>query len=99
MASSKINAVIEAVRYEPGGRIQMVRLYERRGPVWSDHLLLDRKALVERLEGGKQLAIGQRKPLLGAVFETGDILRLDGRNIVTGNEPTGQDSLRGVPVF
>ena len=48
----KFDGVIEAVRYK-SGKIEVVRAYERRGATFSDHVLLDRKELLERLRGGK----------------------------------------------
>ena len=55
MARKKIDGVIEAVRYTPGGMISVVRTYERRGAVWSDHIILDRTELIARLTTGKIL--------------------------------------------
>lgn len=99
MARPKFDGVIEAVRYEKEGRISLARLYERRGVVWSDCLLLDRQALVERLKRGGRFVTGRRKPYLGAVFETGAPVRLVGQNIVCEGAPAGSDHLPGVPVF
>ena len=48
----KFDVVIEAVRYK-SGKIELVRAYERRGPSFSDRVLLDRKTLLERLKDGK----------------------------------------------
>ena len=45
MARKTIDGVIEAVRYSPDGAISVVRTYQRRGAVWSDHILLGRKEL------------------------------------------------------
>ncbi len=75
MARMKIDGVIEAVRYTPGGLISIVRTYERRGAVWSDHVLLGRQELVARLRNGKRFVTGERKEYLGSVFETGATVR------------------------
>jgi len=100
MPKVKIDAVIDAVRYDPGGRIEAVRLYDRRGPVWSDQMLVGRGELVERLEKGNRLVAGRRQSLLGGVFETGAAVWLEGGRVVTsGDTPAGKDSLAGVPVF
>ena len=45
---SKFDGVIEAVRYK-SGKIDLVRAYERRGASFGDHVILDRKTLLERL--------------------------------------------------
>ena len=56
---AQFDGVIEAVRYK-GGKIDIVRAYERRGATFSDHVLLTRKTLIERVEQGKRFVIGQR---------------------------------------
>jgi len=97
----KFDGVIEAVRYR-GGKIDVVRAYERRGPTFSDHVLLDRKALVERLEKGKRFVTGQRKELLASTFETGKAVSLEGQNgrqVITTRPQSEQDVLEGVPAF
>ena len=99
MARAKIDGVIEAVRYSPGGRIAVVRAYERHGVVWSDHILLERKALVERLKENKRFATGERKVYLGSVFETGLAVQFAGEHIVTDGQTATRDLLFGVPVF
>jgi hypothetical protein len=99
MARLKLDGVIEAVRYQPGGKIGIVRAYERRGLVWSDRVLLERKELVERLEAGKRFMTGARQQYLGAVFETDQAVRLAQGSVVTDGQAAGQDSLDGVPIF
>ena len=60
---AKFDGVIEAVRYR-GGKIELVRAYERRGATFSDRVLLDRAALLDRLKKGKRFVTGQRTELL-----------------------------------
>jgi hypothetical protein len=99
MPRKKIDGIIEAVHYLPDGKIDTVRAYERRGFIWSDHILLNRAELVERLKKGEKFATGQRTRYLGSWLETGPIVRFD-RNIVStvGQEGT-RDLLTGVPIF
>ena len=99
MARIKIDGVIEAVRYTPGGMISMVRTYERRGVVWSDHILLSRSDLVARLILGKHFVIGQRKESLGSVFDTGEAVHYLDDHVVTGSQPAARDLLAGVSIF
>ena len=99
MARKKIDGVIEAVRYTPGGMISMVRTYERRGGVWSDHILLGRSDLVARLANGKHFVTGLRKEFLGSVFETGSAVHYSGGHIVSGAESAAHDLLVGVSIF
>jgi len=98
---AKLDGVIEAVRYQ-GGRIEVVRLYERRGPTFSDHVLLDRRGLIQRLKQGKRLFTGRRKPLLASTFEVGKSVVLSphgGDTYVTTPGARGRDVLEGVPIF
>ncbi len=99
MARKKIDGVIEAVRYTPGGVISVVRTYERRGAVWSDHIILDRAELVARLANGRNFFTGQRKVLLGGVFETVSAVHFAGEHIVSGAESASRDLLVGVSIF
>jgi hypothetical protein len=97
----KFDGVIEAVRYK-GGKIELVRAYERRGATFSDHVLLDRKTLLERLQAGKRFMTGQRKELLASTFQVDKPVNLagqDGNQIVTTGAQVERDELEGVPVF
>jgi hypothetical protein len=99
MARIKIDGVIEAVRYTPGGMISVVRAYESRGAVWSDHIILARAELVARLANGKKFVTGQRKKFLGSAFETGPAVHLIGEHIVTSGQPSSRDLLAGISIF
>lgn len=103
MAKSKFDGVVEAVHYTPDGQIDWVRAYERRGAAFSDHVLIRRPGLVERLKSGKQFVTGVRKVYHGAVFETGSALQLAqqaGREVVVSGAPRNDsDYLEGVPII
>lgn len=99
MARMKLDGVIEAVRYTPGGKIVFVRAYERHGAVWSDHVLIERKELSEQLEKGKCIVTGERRSYLGSVFKTGTTVHQMEGNIVTEGQNGTRDLLLGVPIF
>jgi hypothetical protein len=99
MRGRKMDAVIEAVHYAADGKIEFVRLYERRGATWSDALVVGREALVELLGKRKYLVTGTRKAHLGSMFEAGEAVQLDGRSIITPGQPQNKDSLAGVPII
>lgn len=102
MARTKYDGVIEAVRYSPNGQIDMVRVYERRWLVYSDHILLDRAALLERLSQGQSFVTGHRKAYVANVFETGKSVHLSGTTnpiITTKDQAGSQDFLANVPIF
>jgi len=103
MSPKKFDGVIEAVHYGADGRVEQVRLYERRGAVFSDRVLLNRDDFVRRIRTRKVFVTGKRKPYMGAVFETGLQIRLTGaagkEMLVAGNAPAGNDHLEGVPEY
>src|SRR5512140_3229695 len=99
MARSKIDGVVEGVRYTPDGKISVVRAYERRGVVWTDDVLLERKDLIDRLYQGKHFVVGVRKTYVGSVFNTGKPIQLTDGNIVTDGQSSGRDMLVGVGIF
>lgn len=102
MAKPKYDGVIEAVRYNPAGEIQWVRAYVRRGPIFSDRVLLDRAALLEQLKAGKNYMAGRRIPLMAGTFEVSRPVRLakngDREVIVTGEAQSDRDGLEEVPI-
>ena len=103
MARSKVDGIVEAVRYGPDGQVEIVRVYERRGPTWSDRMLLTRQELIERLKSGQKFVIGQRMKLLGGTFETGPAVRLSGPSdwpvLVTDQNRSERDDLHGGPLI
>lgn len=100
--NKKADGVIEAAHFTSDGKLAWVRAYERRGPTWSDTVLLDRAALVQRLKKHKRFYIGARKEFLASEFEFKEPLRLvefyRGEALVIGGGSACQDSLEGIPV-
>jgi len=103
MAKVKIDGVIEAVHYTPQGQIAWVRAFERRGPTFSERVLIDRPNLVSRLKAKEHFVIGRRIPQWASTFETSASVRLvqaDGRElIVAGNASADHDLLDGAPLI
>jgi hypothetical protein len=102
MAHQKYDGIIEAVRYQTNGQIDMVRVYKKRGFVFSDNLLMDRPELLDELSRGKKYVTGQRQMSVANVFVTGKSIHLSGKSksIITTKEQAGsQDFLANVPVF
>ncbi len=98
---TKFDGVIEAVRYK-GGKIEVVRAYERRGATFSDWVLLDRKSLLERLKRGKRFVTGQRREFWASTFEVGKPVRVlgdDDKPVVATRPDVDHDELEGVPAF
>jgi hypothetical protein len=102
MAKKKFDGVIQAVHYQTDGQIAWVRAYLRRGPTYSDLVLLDRNTLIEQLKTGKRYYSGQRVLQLASTFDLDKPLQLlekDGKQIlVVGNRVAERDLLAGVPV-
>jgi hypothetical protein len=102
MAHQKYDGIIEAVRYQPNGQIDLVRVYKKRGFVFSDNLLMDRPALIDELSRGKKYVTGQRQIYVANIFVTGKSIHLSGKSksMITTKEQAGsQDFLANVPVF
>jgi hypothetical protein len=102
MAKQKFDGIVEAVHYTRTGQIDFVRAYERRGVTFSDHVLLDRKTLLERLKSKKRFVTGQRKEFWGSTFDPGrDILLVqrDGKEYASTRADAARDELDGVPVI
>jgi len=98
------DGVVEAVRYKKQGEIQMVRAYQRRGPTWSDHVLMERGELLSQLKSGKRYFTGRRIQNLGSEFELGSQVRLVGNgkeeHIISGTSSQAErDVLDGVPLL
>ena len=103
MSKPKIDGVIEAVHYNKEGFVEWVRAYLRRGPTFSDRILLDRVSLIENLKSGKHYFAGYRIPLMASTFETRkpvQLIKKDDREIlVTGDLEVDKDFLEGIPII
>lgn len=103
MTPKKADGVIEAIRYTPEGDIDLIRIYERRGPTYSDLVLIDRAELVKRLKAGKNFFAGTRTPYLASTFELVAPVRLvrkGGEEILVSGDTTAEcDSLPHIPRF
>ena len=102
MARKKINGVIEAVRYTAEGKIDLVRVYNKRWLVFSDSVLIKRDELLEQLKAGRVYVTGQRKPYGGNLFVIGKQLHLSENGslfITTKDQAESRDILTNVPIF
>lgn len=103
MAQPKVDGVIEAVHYAVDGQVVWVRAYERRGPTFSDCVLISRADLISRLKSGKKYYAGQRKKYEASTFELAESVRVEQASgqeyLAVGPGKPGQDSLAGVPVI
>ena len=103
MARPKYDGVIEAVHFKNDGDIDWVRAFLRRGPTWSDWVLLNRDELVDQLKSGKHFVTGTRIEYLGTTFKPIDSVNLIKTNhqnvIVTGERQSRVDRLDGVPIL
>ena len=101
MAKIDYDGVVQAVHYDDQGQVKWVRAFLRRGPVWSDYVLLHRAELVEKIKAGLRFRTGKRLPYQGGTFETGSPVELVKVNehqvLVTGDKQAKIDSLEGLP--
>ena len=99
--AKKFDGVIEAVRYK-NGQIVFARAYERRGATFSDHVLLDRKALLDRIQKGKLFVTGQRQELKASTFKVGKslmVVKQNGKEWISTHSDASHDEIEEVPVF
>jgi hypothetical protein len=103
MADKKIDGVIEAVRYTPDGKLKMARGYLRRGPIWSDRVLLTRDELLDEIRSGKKWVVGERVIYMAGTFETSHSVQVkgsQGQEVLYTLQPQDQrDLLEGAPLF
>jgi hypothetical protein len=103
MAKINYDGVVEAAHYTPDGQLDWVRVYERRGVVFSDRVLLDREAFIRQLKAGKRYMVGERILNMGAMFNVSQPVHLLNQNgtqvIVVGNAQANKDTLDGVPII
>lgn len=107
MAKQKLDGVVNAVHYSPDGQVAWVRAYLRRGPTFSDRVMLDRQTLIANLKSGKNYFVGERVPQMASTFEVGSVLRVIDKNgkliIVSGNKDADSaaehDHLEGAPII
>lgn len=103
MAQKKFDALVEVVRYHPSGLIDCVRVYERRGPTFTDRILLDRETLLDRMKQGKKFVSGKRIPYMSSTFEVDESLKINktakGEFITAGITVDNRDELKGTPLF
>ena len=98
--AAKVDILIESVRYAADHRIEQVRGYVRRGPTYSDLVLLSRADLFEALKSGKKLYTGSRKDLLASTFSLGSKVALkDGALTNLGAKTDPGDYLQDTPLF
>ncbi|HNK64500.1 MAG TPA: hypothetical protein PKL78_02505 [Anaerolineales bacterium] len=99
--AKKVDGVIEAVRYK-NGQIASVRLFERRGTTFSDRVVLDRKALLEQIQQGRQFVTGSREELLASTFKLAKpliLVKANEREFIATREGIERDELENVPFF
>ncbi len=98
----KFDGVVEAVRYAPDGSLQVARIYERRGPTWSDWLLISRDELIRRIKAGQKFVSGAREEYLASTFAVKSALRLvsvAGKEILLSGSLQGEHDRLDAPLF
>ncbi len=103
MADKKYDGVIEAVHYTPDGQVDWVRAYLRRGPTWSDRVIIKRQDLIHEIKAGRKMMIGKRVEYMAGTFDVTVPVAVSGPSgqeiLVTSSASTGQDQLEGAPVL
>jgi hypothetical protein len=101
MASKKTiiaDLIIEAAHYKPNGQIDSIRAYERRGKTYSDCTLYTLNDLLDLIQKGKQVVVGQRVPHMASTFINtipSELLNKSGQLTIVNDNRSGD---RGKPV-
>lgn len=103
MADKKFDGVVEAVHYGPDGKVDWVRAYLRRGPAWSDRVIIRRQELIDEIKSGKNLVIGERIEFMGGTFDVSKSIQIQGSEgqevLVTSNSSQDGDHLEGAAIL
>ncbi len=103
MAKEKLDGVVEAVHYNASAQVEWVRAYERRGPTFSDLLLIRREELIRRIKAGKKYVSGSRKQYLSSTFDVNSPIHVfqagDKDYLAFSEEANSGDVLPGLPVI
>ena len=103
MAKIKYDAILEAVHLDADGQLKTARIFEKRGPIFTDHFLITRDELIKRIKDGEIFLTGKRQAYMGSVFDTGEKVRVvtsQGKEVVTvGSDDASKDQLQTVPHF
>jgi hypothetical protein len=94
----KVDVLVIAARRNEYGRIQMVQVCKRDGPIWHDVRILDREGLVRILRDGIGVYAGTPMGIEGDFEILGPVSFLEGRGILALDESALQDELP-VPQF
>ena len=101
MAKVDYDGVVQAVHYDNQGQVMWVRAFLRRGPIWSDYVMIDRDDLVDNIKSGVRCRTGERLQYLGGTFETSfpvELVKVNNHEVlVAGDGQAKTDSLVGVP--
>jgi hypothetical protein len=97
--AEKPNAIITAVHYAPDGKIDTVRVFQRRGATYSDRIHMKRDSFVEFLKKHKNVFVGQRQEFMASTFNLGKEIKFLDPDIITTDASSRQDTLDNVPIF
>jgi hypothetical protein len=103
VVKAQADLIVEAVHYSSLGEIEWVRVYERRGPTYSDRLIKSRVELIHMLRSGKKCFGGKRIPFMASTFELFTPIECirKGANFIlkSGIAEAKQDRLADIPII
>lgn len=100
--TERYDLILEAAHFSPNGQLEFARLYERRGPSYSDRVIFTREMLIEALKKNKKAAIGTRVKREASTFEIQSPVYLSSLSspevlVTTDGSSESTDSLPGLP--
>jgi hypothetical protein len=101
-ARKELDVVIITARYAgEDGRLSLAQGYQRRGPVWGDVQLFDRRSLLGKIGEGKRVFAGRCGQIEGD-FEPIAAIRViksNSHEALVGGENNGPKDDLGLPLF
>ncbi len=97
MTIKKFDLLIDSVHYNANGDIEFVRCFERRGPSFSDNLILNRNQLVGRFNEQKVVVTGTRETYMGSTFVVQKLVTIK-NGIISTDPASSKDMLQNIPL-
>ena len=102
MAKINYDGVLETAHFKPDGQLDWVRVYVRRGPIFSDRILMSRQEFIKELKAGKRYWVGERIHKMGGKFNVTqrvNLIQKEGNPVIfLSDAHATKDELTGVPI-
>jgi hypothetical protein len=98
----KVDIILSEARYAPDGDYaQLLRGYARRGVVWGDWQLFQRKQILDEIAGGRKIYTGRPAELEGdfELIAPVSVVQLNGSSVLRAEGVDGPGDALDLPIF